>query len=145
MVILGASVQMKLGGEKMNAAIEKKIVNTFVYRNRRERVLFELGKREKRDDLLWQFERYLDPSYMHRIRTHIKDAEHLYGVLKEEGAENECYVLADGRSYDDKIPLMRAIEENLFRGPYFMLLGDGLAYFESEPYVMSERYILRKG
>ena len=82
---------------------------------------------------------------MHRIRTHIKDAEHLYGVLKEEGAENECYVLADGRSYDDKIPLMRAIEENLFRGPYFMLLGDGLAYFESEPDVMSERYMLRKG
>ena len=53
MVILGASVQMKLGGEKMNTEIEKEIVNTFVYRNRRERVLFELGKREKRDDLLW--------------------------------------------------------------------------------------------
>lgn len=145
MVILGASVQMKLGGEKMNAAIEKKIVNTFVYRNRRERVLFELGKREKKNGLMWYFQNCLDPSYMHRIRTHIKDAEHLYRILKEEGAENECYVLADGRSYDDKIPLMRAIEENLFRGPYFMLLGDGLAYFESEPDVMSERYMLRKG
>ena len=145
MVILGASVQMKLGGEKMNAEIEKKIVNTFVYRNRRERVLFELGKREKKNGLMWYFQNCLDPSYMHGIRTHIKDAEHLYRILKEEGAENECYVLADGRSYDDKIPLMRAIEENLFRGPYFMLLGDGLAYFESEPDVMSERYMLRKG
>lgn len=145
MVILGASVQMKLGGEKMNAEIEKEIVNTFVYRNRRERVLFELGKREKKNGLMWYFQNCLDPSYMHRIRTHIKDAEHLYRILKEEGAESECYVLADGRSYDDKIPLMRAIEENLFRGPYFMLLGDGLAYFESEPDVMSERYILRKG
>ena len=145
MVILGASVQMKLGGEKMNAEIEKEIVNTFVYRNRRERVLFELGTREKKNGLMWYFQNCLDPSYMHRIRTHIKDAEHLYRILKEEGAESECYVLADGRSYDDKIPLMRAIEENLFRGPYFMLLGDGLAYFESEPDVMSERYILRKG
>lgn len=129
----------------MNIEFERKIVKMFVYKNRQERVLFELGREDKRDRTLNQLDKYLDPSFMYQIKEHIRDAKHLYEILKAEGAEDRCYVMCAYKSFDEKIPLMKAIRENLFGGPYLLLLSDdGLAYYESEPEVMSSKYILRR-
>lgn len=129
----------------MNVELERKIVKLFVCKNRQERMLFELFKEDKRDNTLWHIEKYLDPSFMHEIREHIKNSEHLCKILKEAGAEERCYVMSIYRTYDEKIPLMKAIQENIFKGPYLLLLSDdGLAYYESEPEVMSSKYILRR-
>ncbi len=129
----------------MNRELEIRVVKQFVYKNKRERVLFELNRADRRDILLDKFDQYLDPTFMHPIRTHIKDAEHLYKVLKETGAGELCYVMCAHKSFDEKIPLMEAIQKEILGGPYLLLLEDnGLAYYESEPEVMSSKYILRR-
>lgn len=102
-----------------NREIEKEIVNKFIAKGLRERVLFELSSPKRRglctSSLCWK----VDDRCMIDITKGVNSYETVWNYFKDFGAKpnDDCYVMeTEGKI----MPLKKAIEDYVFKG--FILL-----------------------
>lgn len=89
--------------------------------------------------------RALDPRYTHPVPRDALDASAVARLLRQYGAPETCYVLAENQAIDDRIfPLQEALSAVVGRGSGAILscLPGELAYYEGEG--MHDRYVLRR-
>jgi hypothetical protein len=119
--------------------IEEVFVNAFVWKNRRERALFELGSESKRgkflDRLCHDYKGIFDTRYLQPFPELGHDPAGLLKRLKGLGAGETCHVISSNDEVDGKqLALKDAIEATLgFGFPSIIICApDSLAYFEAE-------------
>lgn len=117
---------------------EEAIVNAFVERFYRERVLIELSSK-KRNAALWrlfhEYKRILTRKYLFEIPRPGSDAEAMAELLQSNGAGGYCYVISMKPGIDGmEMPLLAACRELVGYGlPCIISCIPGeLAYFEPE-------------
>ena len=118
----------------MTKAIEREIVNSFVLERRRERAMFELSSPRKREHFMRHIESFLNPAYIHQVKA--CDIEHVYPILKERGAPDDCYILSLMEERDGRIvPLKQVMTEDGYEGTVLVSCIHGkLAYMLGEYY-----------
>lgn len=118
---------------------EEAFVNAFVWKNRRERALFELGSRLKRwrflNRLCHDYAGVFDGRYLQPFPELGHDPAGLLKRLRGLGAGGTCHVISSNDDVDGKqIGLGDAIQATLgFGFPSILICApDSLAYFEAE-------------
>lgn len=59
----------------MDIQTEKLIVNAFIADRKKERVLYELSKPDKREGCVWKLEHYIDTRFCFEIKEKISSCE----------------------------------------------------------------------
>lgn len=78
----------------MNPELEKLFVNTFIQPRKRERVLYELGRADKRENCMWRLETYFKPECVHRlsgIRSWV--IEDNVEAVRQLGGRGQAYLM----------------------------------------------------
>jgi hypothetical protein len=140
-----------IGYENMSRdkTIEEEFVRAFVIKERRERTLFELASKKKRDNffskLCHNFDKILDERFMAAVQVPVFDEALL--LLKSHGAPSHCYVMSFGELDGQKLLLFDALREAVGMGmPSIVICIPGrLAYFEAEQeYGPPPRFLLKQ-
>ena len=119
-----------------DATVEEEFVRAFVIKERRERTLFELLHKKKREKffskLCHNFYDILDERFMEVVQVSAFDEALL--LLKSHGAQSHCYVMSFGELDEQKLLLSDALRETVGMGmPSIVICIPGrLAYFEAE-------------
>lgn len=129
----------------MEYAEEKRFVQSFIKKNRRERLLFELTTPKKRRIGIMRFchtaEDFLDPS---KIRMQGNDLEHQPEFMEFVRCHDEvCRIFSDDLWLDGYIPLEQAVREAIACAGAVLILGKSFAVVFTE-YVQGgrEKYLL---
>lgn len=132
----------------MNRELEEIIVRAFVMQSRRERILFELGKENKRGRAIWNLRHHLEPIFMKRIETSVSDDRDVLKIMREYGAPPRCYVMTERMEDSKERALEEALKEYVFAWPVLLSCVPGkIAYFVTEgcgKSNVSEKYVLIK-
>lgn len=132
----------------MNKEIENKIISSFIISRKRDRAKYELWNNKKRKEFIWNLGNldYIDIRYIKKLTQSISSYQVVYDILKNNGALDECYVLAFNNSIDGKfMPLKSALKIVVFGGPAIISSIHGtLAYVEGEVDINANRLILKK-
>ena len=78
----------------MDIQTEKLIVNAFIADRKKERVLYELSKPDKRWGCVLKLEHYIDTRFCFEIKEKISSCEQVYDILKKYKISQECYVIS---------------------------------------------------
>ncbi|PGU12510.1 hypothetical protein COD22_31025, partial [Bacillus thuringiensis] len=94
----------------MDKEYEEAFVKKFFSKRLRDRVLFELFSPKKRRDALWRLNHNysvaLNEKYIVSITQRIANIDELLQLLKNHGAEDNCYVMSLNEDIDGKhLPL----------------------------------------
>ncbi len=116
--------------------IEKSFVNTYIIKNRRERIIFELSNPKKRQDALSRFchaaLKYLQESMIIYQGNKISYGE-LLSMIREHTKEKQCYVLAYGEDLDQKfMENQNAINQVMGNGMAAIMIWDNIVIVETE-------------
>ena len=90
----------------MDIQTEKLIVNAFIADRKKERVLYELSKPDKRWGCVLKLEHYIDTRFCFEIKEKISSCEQVYDILKKRGDEHEkahdcmAFTAAGGHFFD---------------------------------------------
>ena len=135
----------------MNKEIEEKIVSAFFVNRKKERALYELSSKKKRNNLLFSLDigetALIDSRYAFKIRQSFPTFKTVYEALKKHGAPEKCYVLG-GRELDGKEAFLLEALKDVFGwgGAIISCIHGELAYLEGHPVIGApNRYILKKG
>lgn len=130
----------------MDIQTEKLIVNAFIADRKKERVLYELSKPDKRWGCVLKLEHYIDTRFCFEIKEKISSCEQVYDILKKYKISQECYVISLDEDDGKYMELSAALESCVFFGPFLISLVHGkVAYFEGEQsYGAPSRYLLIK-
>lgn len=146
---------MELVQEKVNMQPQEHeyiFVNTFVLREHRERIFFELQSSKKRgkffNRLCHAYFDVLDRRFCQKIPSLFSPSEDIIRILIQKGAPKTCYVMSNNPVTDQSsIPLTEAVKQNVGYGLPSVIdcIPGQLAYFEAEQeYGSPPRYILEK-
>jgi hypothetical protein len=118
---------------------EEAFVNAFIWKNRRDRALFELASESKRwkflDRLCHDYAGVFDARYLRPFPELGHDPAGLLKRLRGHGAGSTCHVISSNGDVDGKqLTLEDAIRATLgFGFPSVLICDpDSLAYFEAE-------------
>lgn len=116
--------------------IEKNFVNTYIIKNRRERIIFELSNPKKREDALSRFCHealtYLMESMIIYQGNKVSHAE-LLSMIREHTKEKQCYVIAYNEYLDQKfMENQNAINEVIGNGMAAIMIWDNIVIVETE-------------
>lgn len=129
----------------MNIEIEKEIVNRFIQKNTRDRVLFELSSPKKRSNRICSLDTKFDDSCIIDVSKSVNSYKVIWKIFEDYGAKSvdDCYLLS---CYENKVlPLEQALKENVFKGFFLIYWIKGkIAFWEGEQYSAPPRYILKK-
>ena len=129
----------------MNKEIEEKFAQSFVQKDRRDRVMYMLSS-GKRWDAMHKMSKCLKEKNMFKISEAVPSHHTVLRILKKAGASSQCYVIApDNLKIDGtEMPLEAALEAVVGFGPAVISCIHGsLAYFETEQsFGAPDRYIL---
>jgi len=130
----------------MHGDVEKKIIETYFIREKRERAKFALASGKKRRPFIWGIsEHWIQNRCLKRIQEPIASFETVLDILQKHGFPKECYVLSIDRDTDGKIlPLGQALKQIVGAGPALLTAVDaGIGYLEGELGIGAPlRYIL---
>lgn len=119
----------------MNKEIEEKFVKTFVERDKRDRLLFELLSKKKRDIAIQRLYNSLDRKYKVIEDNKIKDKELLSVIKPYINMEAPCYVIADSVDDGNILPFKTAFDKMINGGmAYAILYGDNIVIMKDEMY-----------
>lgn len=136
----------------MQEEIEKNFVNTYITKNKRERILFELLNSNKRVHAIGRFchgsLKYLVESTIIYQGDKISTGEML-SMIKEHTKEKQCYVIAYNEYLDQQfMENQSALREVIGNGMAAVMIWDNIVIIETEQeqgpamkYVLSERGI----
>lgn len=130
----------------MDKVIEKIIIDSFVVKRKRERILYERSDDDKRRWSIHEIEINLDPKYMFEIKQKISCVRDVYDILAKYDNGSDCYVMDLNDDSGRYMKLFNALENHVFLGPVLISIIHGkIAYFEGEQsYGAPFRYILRR-
>jgi hypothetical protein len=118
--------------------IEKKIITSFFYKNKRDRVLFELSRNNGKEvihKLCHDYLNYLDNGRMLLQSSKRRMPPEIQSILKENGVKSLCYVWSEHSQYHRKhIDLAEAIEAHMYNGFASLVVGlpSGFAHFQGD-------------
>lgn len=133
----------------MNIEIEQEIVNQFVQKSARKRVVFELSSPKKRNRI-WKLDTKFDKNYMTDVSklVVVNGYKTILEIFESYGANSKdnCYLL---NSYEGNfMPLGQALRENIedvLKDCYLIYWRKGkIAFWEGELSAPTTRYILKK-
>lgn len=122
----------------MNIEIEKKIINNFVIKHKRNRISHELLSKKKRRNALSRFSDYnrlFDTKYIIEIPKPNSDYIQIYEFIKRYYVQEECYVFAYNENLNsDYVNLKDALKEVVGNGMPALVscIPDKLVYYEGE-------------
>lgn len=130
---------------------EEQFVNTFIWKDRRERCLWELSSPKRRGNFLnrlcGDIERVFNERYLVELAKPNSDAEALEKILIANGAGKTCHVISFRDELDGKeVDLPEALRLCVGYGyPSVLICMPSLAYLETEQYKgPPPRFLLRK-
>ena len=125
---------------------EKRLVCSFIRKDRRDRLLFELTKAEKRYDGVSRFchqaDDFIDKS---KVRMSGTDLNHRPEFLQFVRARREeCYLLSPDYTLDGcRLPLAQAVEQASMNADAVVILGSGFLIVFTEDFKGGrEKYLL---
>lgn len=130
----------------MNLEIEKEVVDLFIQKNFKQRVLFELSSPKRRFDRISRLDSKFDVSCITDVSKSVDSYQVVLKIFQNYGAKSDdpCYFL-DTDDNGKIMKLEKALEENVFRGFFLIYWMKGkIAFWEGERYSAPPRYILKK-
>ena len=119
----------------MDRTPEERFVNSFIRKERRRRLLFELGSPQKRRDAVDRFchqaEELLDPAKIALRGEDLERRAEFRAFLRQR--EGPCLMLSPAFPEGRTLPLSRAVEEALLFPDAAVIAGDGFAVVFGEP------------
>lgn len=117
----------------MEKEIEEKFVNTFIVKEKRNRILFELCSNKKRGEAIQKLIGALDDRYNVFRDSKVQEDEFLSVIKKYYDINKTCYVIADD-SIDGKVlPFKTALNFMMESGGVYVLVcGDNLIIAKEE-------------
>lgn len=117
----------------MEKEIEEKFANTFIVKEKRKRIIFELGSDKKRGDAIQKLIGALDERYNVFRDSKVQEDEFLSVINKYFDINKTCYVIADD-SIDGKVlPFKTAFKFMMESGGVYVLIcGDNLIIAKEE-------------
>lgn len=129
-----------------NIEIEKEIVDLFIQKNFKQRVLFELSSTKRRSERILRLDDRFDSSCITDISKSVDSYQVILKIFQNHGAKSndDCYFLdTDGNG--KIMQLEQALAKNVFRGFFLIYWMKGqIAFWEGERYSAPPRYILKK-
>lgn len=106
----------------MNKTSEETFVKKFTEREKRDRLIYELFSKKKRENAIQNIFYALDERYCVLHDNKITDEKLLEAAKKYVGENQDCYVIADGED-DGKILPFKTAFQNLTRtaGMYYII------------------------
>ena len=122
----------------MDIAMEEKIAKAFVYRNKRERFIFEMSKRQ-RLDIICKLPFIIDSSYAIMKNNKFPSPVELVKIMQSYGVKDMCYVISE---YNDDgfdgeyVLLIKAAKKLHTNGFPSLIVGlpSGFSHFKEESY-----------
>jgi hypothetical protein len=133
----------------MDAEVEELVARAFIVPDKRARYVSRLGLPKARQKFInshFFHMRDLDARFAERIAPRDQNGAAIYGMLRERGAPETCYVMSgssdlDGEVSDLRDTLVRVVDEG-YDGTFVSCIPGRLAYFDGEE--PGERYILAR-
>lgn len=95
----------------MNTATEREMVDKFVIRDKRKRVIYELGSVKKRDNIIQRLIGLLDNRYVVLSKSDMTCEELEAFIRQNYKIPEECYVIEDGAFDGNTLPFGTAFEK----------------------------------
>ena len=118
----------------MNKSIEEKFVNTFIVKDKRERILFELNSAKKRVFALRRLFQLLDKRFTVLEKRNIEGSELIAEIKKYAVMDNNCYIISDSVDDGKMLPLEVAIKNMLEYEMTYVIICDENTVVASEEY-----------
>ena len=120
----------------MNPALEKIFVNTFIVPRKRERVLQELSRADKRENCMWRFESYFIPECVHKlngIRAWVPEDN--VDAVRNLGGRGDAYLFRPEPELCRIMPWEEAVREVASSASGFVFMPEAmLCYFVGEDF-----------
>ncbi len=120
----------------MNMEMEELLINTFVRSNKRERILYELNRANKREDCIRKLQQLFIPECVHRlegIRSWV--SEDNVDAVKRLGARGQAYLMRAEPEECRMMPWEEAVREAAESADGFVLIPEAmLVYYVGEDY-----------
>lgn len=123
----------------MDTSIEEKFVKTFIVKDKRERILYELSSAKKRSVALQRLYNSLDRNFA-VLESQKLDEEELIAEIKKYTKANDCYIIAESQHDGKRLPLKEAVEKVLYFGMACVIICDENTVVASEEYNISAPY-----
>ena len=127
---------------------EQAFVESFVKRDRRERILLCLANRKKRRKFVHELAHHgtyiLAPECLRSIKPSQQHPDSIYAILRGLGAPDTCHLISEDGNFDGReMELLAALKQVVGggMGTVISCLPGRLGYFEGE---LRERYILQR-
>ena len=130
----------------MDIEMEKKIARAFIYKNKRDRFLFEMSKNDSdtfgelpkaRFDAICKLENIIDKSRCMMQSTKNPSPVELIKIMSANGVEKMCYVISEYKDFDGVyVELKLAVDKLQWNGFPSLIVGlpSGFSHFKSESY-----------
>ena len=117
----------------MNKEIEEKFVNNFLVKDKRERIIHELGSAKKRESALQRIYSLLDRKYAVLESNNVSDEELISVLKKYFNTNHECYIISETDDDCKVIPFQQALENmNRYEVNYLIICNDNTALMSEE-------------
>ena len=127
---------------------EQAFVESFMQRDRQERILLCLSNRKKRGKFVSELAHhgtyFLAPECLRSIKPSQQHPDSIFVILRGLGAPDTCHLISESTNFDGKeMELLAALKQivGYGMGTVISCLPGRLGYFEGES---RERYILQK-
>ena len=139
--------KIKTRDKEMDKFIEENFVNTFVVKDKRERILYELGSAKKRGEALHRLFYLLDKKFAVLEKSDINEDEITAAVKIYYNINKDCYILSETDDDGKILPFKTALKNMLrYEVNYFIVCGNNtvLACEEYNTYGSPDKIILHK-
>ena len=130
----------------MDVEIEKKIVDAFIFKNKRKRFFFEMTRNDReffgelpksRFNAICRLERIVDISFQIMISSKFPSIAGIIETMTAHGVEKKCYVLSEYKDLDGiYVDLCFAVEKLNQNGFPSLIVGlpSGFSHLKFESY-----------
>ena len=131
----------------MNTIIEEKFVNTFVIKDKRERILYELSSTKKRAVALQHLYNVLDKKLTVFESLNMSDNEVINEAKNFFEFNKECYIISETTDDGNMLPFEKALKNMLSYEVNYVIIYDEKTVMvakEYDTYGMPPKRILQK-
>ena len=131
----------------MNTIIEEKFVNTFVIKDKRKRILYELSSTKKRAVALQRLYNVLDKKLIVFESLNMSDNEVINEAKNFFEFNKECYIISETTDDGNMLPFEKALKNMLSYEVNYVIIYDEKTVMvakEYDTYGMPTKRILQK-
>jgi len=122
----------------MDINIETKVIKAFFYKNKQERLLFELTTKKRQEfihKLSHRYQEFLNPDFIFRESKKFPEPKVLCDTMSSFGVSKKCYVFSEYEDFDGICSdLETAVERLNCNGFASLIVGlpSGFTHFKAE-------------